>query len=141
MVTLRLPADPADAAGLPLHARVAAALRRALAEGQVAPGGLFPPARDLAAALDVHPNTVLRAYRALRDEGLVDLRAGRGARVLPGADAPAALTGPVDALLAAAARAGVDLDGVLALVRARARPGTTSRSSTTPRPSTEEAPS
>ncbi|MEY3072774.1 MAG: hypothetical protein RLZZ353_970 [Actinomycetota bacterium] len=121
MLTLRLTTDPAAAAGLPLHARVAAALRRALAEGQVAPGGLLPPARDLASALDVHPNTVLRAYRALRDEGLVDLRAGRGARVLPGADAPAALTGPVDALLAAAARVGVDLDAVVDLVRARAR--------------------
>jgi GntR family transcriptional regulator len=104
MLTLRLTTDPAAAAGLPLHARVAAALRR-----------------DLASALDVHPNTVLRAYRALRDEGLVDLRAGRGARVLPGADAPATLTGPVDALLAAAARVGVDLDAVVDLVRARAR--------------------
>lgn len=123
MLTLRLPADPADAAGLPLHERVAAALRRALAEGQVAVGGLLPTARDVAAALDVHPNTVLRAYRTLRDEGLVDLRAGRGARVLPGAAAPAGLTGPVDALLRAAARAGVGLDDLVALLRDRARRG------------------
>ena len=120
MLTLRLPATTADAAGLPLHARVAAALRRALAEGEVTPGSLLPPARDLAVALDVHPNTVLRAYRTLRDEGLVDLRAGRGARVLPGADAPAGLTGPIDALLAAAADAGLDLEAVLARVSDRA---------------------
>jgi GntR family transcriptional regulator len=120
MLTLRLPTDPADAAGLPLHERVAAAVRRALAEGQVPVGGLLPPARDLAVALDVHPNTVLRAYRALRDEGLVDLRAGRGARVLPGADATAALAGPIDALLRAAARAGIDVDDLTTLVRARA---------------------
>lgn len=120
MLTLRLPVDPADTAGLPLHERVTAALRRALAEGQVAVGGLLPPARDVAAALDVHPNTVLRAYRALRDEGLVDLRAGRGARVLPGAAAPAALAGPVDDLLRVAARAGVTLDDLVGLVRERA---------------------
>lgn len=120
MLTLRLPADPADAAGLALHERVAAALRRALAEGEVAVGGLLPPARALAVALDVHPNTVLRAYRTLRDEGLVDLRAGRGARVLPGAPAPAALVGPVDDLLRAAARAGVTTDELMVIVRERA---------------------
>lgn len=117
MVTLRL---PPDASGLPLHERVAAALRRALGEGGVTPGSLLPPARDVAVALAVHPNTVLRAYRTLRDEGLIELRAGRGARVLPGAPTPAALAGPVDDLLRAAARAGVTVDELTALVHARA---------------------
>ncbi len=117
MLTLRLPSSTAD---LPLHERVAAALRRALADGAVGPGELLPPARDLAAALAVHTNTVLRAYRALRDEGLIDLRAGRGARVLPGAAEPAALSGPVDELLRIAARAGLDVEDLVDLLRARA---------------------
>src|SRR5437016_7234492 len=44
----------------------------------------FPPARDLAAVLGVNRNTVLRALRALRDEGLLDFRRGRGITVAAG---------------------------------------------------------
>jgi GntR family transcriptional regulator len=64
-----------------LHDQVAAQIRRAIADGEAKPGDRLPPARDLAAVMHVNTNTVLRALRLLRDEGLVELRQGRGIRV------------------------------------------------------------
>jgi GntR family transcriptional regulator len=64
-----------------LHEQVAAEIRRAIAEGEAKPGERLPPARDLAAVIGVNTNTVLRALRALRDEGLLEFRRGRGITV------------------------------------------------------------
>ena len=69
--------DPAH-----LHEQVAAEIRRAIAEGEAKPGERFPPARHLAAVMGVNTNTVLRALRALRDEGLLEMRPRRGIRVV-----------------------------------------------------------
>ena len=66
---------------LVLHEQVAAEIRRAIAEGEAKSGERLPPARDLAAVLGVNANTVLRALRALRDEGLLEFRRGRGITV------------------------------------------------------------
>jgi DNA-binding transcriptional regulator YhcF (GntR family) len=75
--------DPASPVAL--HEQVAAAIRRAIADGEAASGDRLPPARDLAAVLGVNANTVLRALRTLRDEGLLEFRRGRGVSVSGGA--------------------------------------------------------
>jgi GntR family transcriptional regulator len=66
---------------LELHEQVAGEIRRAIAAGEAKPGERLPPARDLAAVLGVNTNTVLRALRQLRDEGLLEFRRGRGITV------------------------------------------------------------
>ena len=69
-----------------LHEQVAAAVRRAIADGEARPGERLPPARDLAAVLGVNANTVLRALRTLRNEGLLGsaAAAARRSRAPPG---------------------------------------------------------
>jgi GntR family transcriptional regulator len=64
-----------------LHEQAAAQIRRAIADGEARPGDRLPPARHLAAVMHVNTNTVLRALRLLRDEGLLELRQGHGIRV------------------------------------------------------------
>ncbi|MFI8192048.1 GntR family transcriptional regulator [Streptomyces sp. NPDC085946] len=59
--------------------QVAACVRRALADGTATPGDRLPPARRGAGSLGGNVHGVLRGYRRLRDEGLIELRRGRGA--------------------------------------------------------------
>lgn len=69
------------AAPSPLHEQLAGAVRRGVAQGSLTPGERLPAASELAGLLDVNANTVLRAYRTLRDEGVLTFRRGRGVTV------------------------------------------------------------
>jgi GntR family transcriptional regulator len=74
--------DPVDRSDpMALHDQVAAEIRRAIADGEARPGERLPSSVDLAAVLGVNRNTVLRALRILRDEGIVGFTRGRGVRV------------------------------------------------------------
>src|SRR4029079_3861754 len=65
----------------PLHDQVAAAIRRAIADGEIRPGERLPPAKDLASVLGVNTNTAFRGLRILGEEGLLEFRRGRGISV------------------------------------------------------------
>lgn len=100
----------------PLHEQVAGAIRRAIGEGSYAPGDRLPPARDLAQALGINPNTVLRALRDLRDEGLLEFRRGRGVSVAGRADGRALLAQRARELLEEAQKYGYGRDDLITIL-------------------------
>lgn len=99
-----------------LHDQVAAQIRRAIADGEAIAGERLPPARDLASVLGVNANTVLRALRILRDEGLLDFRRGRGVTVA-GTAGQGAVLGRAHELLAFARKNGYRRDELLAMIK------------------------
>ena len=100
-----------------MHEQVAAAIRRAIADGEAGPGERLPPARDLAAVLGVNANTVFRALRTLRDEGLVEFRRGRGVTVTRSAPSRSVVIGKAHELVALARRYGYGLDELDQIMR------------------------
>ena len=91
-------------------------LRRAVAEGQATAGARLPPAVDLAAMLGVSRNTVLRAVRLLRDEGVLEFRRGRGITVTGTPQRTALLTSARE-LLTQARRQGYRRDDLVDLIQ------------------------
>ncbi|ALE83450.1 GntR family transcriptional regulator [Pseudonocardia sp. EV170527-09] len=107
---------------VPLGDQVAASVRRAVADGRAAAGDRLPPAREVAGALGINLHTVLRGYQQLRDEGLVDLRRGRGAVLTERATGGRAeLERKATELAELARRLGLDESDALGAVRAAFR--------------------
>lgn len=102
----------------PLYDQVAASIRSDILAGVLAPGDRLPAARDVAEALDINQHTVLHAYQRLRDEGLVDLRRGRGAVIAASAAPLAELAHDIDELVRRAAALGVSADTLAGIVHA-----------------------
>jgi GntR family transcriptional regulator len=98
-----------------LYEQAAAKLRRAIADGEAKPGERLPPARDLAAVLGVNTNTVLRALRLLRDEGLLEFRRGRGITVA-GTPARGAVVAQARELVRFARRQGYRVDELVQII-------------------------
>jgi GntR family transcriptional regulator len=106
--------DPTDQT--PLHVQVSAAIRRSIADGEAKSGERLPPARDLAAVLGVNHNTVLRALRTLRDEGLLEFRRGRGVTVTGAASQKSAVITMARELVEFARRQGYQRDEVVKVI-------------------------
>lgn len=102
----------------PLFLQLADQVRSAAARGELRPGERLPAARELADSLDISLHTVLHAYQQLRDEGLIELRRGRGA-VLTDAAAQdlSHLRLALTATAREAKRRGLSLDTTIGLLK------------------------
>ena len=61
-----------------IHEQLAGQLRTSIARGDLAAGERLSPAREIAGSLGVNVHTLLRAFKILREEGLLEVRRGRG---------------------------------------------------------------
>jgi GntR family transcriptional regulator len=102
-----------------LYEQVAAEIRRAIADGEAAPGERLPSAIDLADVIGVNKNTIIRALHILRDEGLLDFTRGRGIRVVstPG---KSLLQTRINELLTYARMQGYRREDVVAIIESQA---------------------
>jgi GntR family transcriptional regulator len=99
-----------------LQHQIARCVRQGVASGELTVGERLPPAVELATALSVDRNTVLTAYRQLRDEGLLEFRRGRGARIASTLTEPAPVTQAAQELVAVARRHGLGRTDLIRLI-------------------------
>jgi GntR family transcriptional regulator len=64
--------------GVPVYRQVVDQVRGAVAAGSLAAGDQLPTVRQLAVDLEINPNTVVRAYRELEYDGLLETHQGTG---------------------------------------------------------------
>jgi GntR family transcriptional regulator len=101
-------------------------VRQALRLGVLREGDQLPTVREVVAQTAINPNTVLKAYRQLENEGLVGVRQGVGTfvtRTLAGASLAAhgPLRNDLRRWLAKARLAGLDDESIEALFQAAFR--------------------
>jgi DNA-binding transcriptional regulator YhcF (GntR family) len=70
--------------GVPTYLQLVQQVRQAVRLGILRPGDQLPTVKDVVEQLTINPNTVLRAYRELDLEGLVEGRRGVGTFVASG---------------------------------------------------------
>lgn len=101
-------------------------VKQSLRLGLLEPGNQLPKVREVAESLAINPNTVLKAYRQLEIEGLVEGRVGVGTFVVrslagPSLASQGALRTELVAWLRRAAAAGLEQEDVVALVETTLR--------------------
>lgn len=64
--------------GVPVYRQIVDQVRGGVASGALSPGDQLPTVRQLAVDLEVNPNTVVRAYRELEYDGLIETHQGTG---------------------------------------------------------------
>jgi len=103
---------------VPLTGQIAASIRKSIADTTLGPGDRLPPARQLAQDLGVNMHTVLKAYQQLQEDGLLEVRRGRGVSVVGTASrAAAALRDAIDDVVRLARASGLSQDELTDLLR------------------------
>jgi GntR family transcriptional regulator len=118
--------------GVPSYLQLVQQVRQAVRLGILQAGDQLPTVKEVVSTLAINPNTVLRAYRELDLEGLVEGRRGVGTfvagdvEVLPRDDVKKIRT-ELERWVARARAAGLDDDNMSALFADTVRPPTVSR--------------
>ena len=111
--------------GVPFYRQIIEQVKFAIARGDISPGDQLPTVRQLAVELEINPNTVIRAYRELEIEKVLETQQGSGTyvgRKRPEIDAlerKRMLDQILTDLLARASSYGFTLDEVLTGLRQR----------------------
>ena len=118
--------------GVPTYLQLVQQVRQAVRLGILRPGDQLPTVKEVVDQLTINPNTVLRAYRELDLEGLVEGRRGVGTFVasgrppLPPQDVKA-LRSSLQRWIARGRAAGLDDENLSALFAETLRPSSISR--------------
>ena len=112
--------------GVPPYLQIVRQVRQALRMGILNVGDQLPSVREVVAAVALNPNTVLKAYRDLEREGLVEARAGQGTfvRALPPGPPPGThsrLGRSLARWVSEAREAGLDEESMESLLRVTLR--------------------
>jgi DNA-binding transcriptional regulator YhcF (GntR family) len=112
-----------ERSGVPTYLQLVQQVRQAVRLGVLQPGDQLPTVKEVVSRLAINPNTVLKAYRELDREGLVEARRGLGTfvarTVTPTPPAEyAALQSALLHWIKTARDAGLDEDDVAALLAA-----------------------
>jgi GntR family transcriptional regulator len=118
--------------GVPTYLQLVQQVRQAVRLGILHPGDQLPTVKEVVASLAINPNTVLKAYRELDLDGLVEGRRGQGTFV--SSQPPPLQPDRVDALRAtlrswveSARAAGFDEDAMAELFADIVRPPASAR--------------
>jgi DNA-binding transcriptional regulator YhcF (GntR family) len=112
--------------GVPTYLQLVHQVRHAVRVGLLQPGDQLPTVKEVVGKLAINPNTVLKAYRELDHEGLVEAHRGQGTfvslKLTPSLPSDhAALQSSLARWIERARDAGFDEEGVAALFAAAVR--------------------
>jgi len=118
--------------GVPTYLQLVQQVRQAVRLGILRPGDQLPTVKEVVDQLTINPNTVLRAYRELDLEGLVEGRRGVGTFVASGRPPLSprdvkALRSSLQRWIARGRAAGLDDENLSALFAETLRPSSISR--------------
>jgi GntR family transcriptional regulator len=106
--------------GVPAYLQLVQQVKQDIRLGLLKEGDRLPAVREVVTMIAINPNTVVKAYRELENQGFIEKRSGIGTFVSrqpagPSPDTQAALLDKLDGWIAEAMTAGLDEESTEAL--------------------------